>query len=99
MLRNEHRVATHRRLLAVIEGMHGGEPRADERCGMIHDRVHTALRQITLCRVVQMKPRPKARFLEPGQQILYGWLFFIIHQEDVALPSSANKSRERPVTA
>lgn len=99
MLRDEHRVATHRRLLAIIGEMHGGETHADERRGMVHDRVHTALRQITPCRVVQMKPRPKARFPEPGQQILYGWLFFIIHQEDVALPSSANKSRERPVTA
>ena len=68
MLGDEHRMAAHRCLLAVIEGQGGGKPLRNKITCMSQDRIETPLGEISLFPRIQAETGPERGTCESSKQ-------------------------------
>lgn len=70
MLRDEHRVAAHRRLLAVVARLRRRQPLRDEVAGMREHHRQALVPQVGLLARTQAKALAKGRAPQGGEQLV-----------------------------
>ena len=68
MLRDEGRMAAHRRLLSILDGVSGRQPLCDESGGVIENHLHALVRQIGLLLWAELEAHAERRSGKSGEE-------------------------------